>query len=316
MKYGFEIMVRDLIPMWVNEGLNRDPEFANINVYMRFRLALQELGPVFVKFGQIMSTRQELLPPALIKELKMLNDRVEPVPFGELKPIIEKYTGPLENSFIYLNERPFAAASLSQAHQAELKDGTLVVLKVQRPGIRGQVAIDLSILKFLAERADSAFNELKIYNFSGIVEDFSKQITAELDFVRDGKNADLLANNMRGLKGVRVPKIYWEFSGRHLLVMEYIRGIRIDNVDGLKKMGLDTRVLALNGLHAYLKQIFQDGFFHGDPHPGNLLVTPNGDIVFLDFGLVGILRPDKKGSITKNANRDNKYRRGRAGQSL
>jgi ubiquinone biosynthesis protein len=230
----------------------------------------------------------------LIKELKMLNDRVEPVPFGELKPIIEKYTGPLENSFIYLNERPFAAASLSQAHQAELKDGTLVVLKVQRPGIRGQVAIDLSILKFLAERADSAFNELKIYNFSGIVEDFSKQITAELDFVRDGKNADLLANNMRGLKGVRVPKIYWEFSGRHLLVMEYIRGIRIDNVDGLKKMGLDTRVLALNGLHAYLKQIFQDGFFHGDPHPGNLLVTPNGDIVFLDFGLVGILRPDKR----------------------
>ncbi len=294
-RYGFEITIRDLIPSRIEGRLNkRDPKLANLNVYRRFRLAIQELGPVFVKFGQIMSTRPELMPPELIKELKMLNDKVEPVPFGEIRSLIEKHTGPIEDRFIYLNERPFAAASLSQAHQGKLKDGTVVVLKVQRPGIREKVAIDLNILKFLADKVDSAFIDLKIYNFPGIVEDFSRQITAELDFIRDGKNADLLARNMSTLKGIRVPKIYWEYTGRSILVMEYIRGVRIDYIFGLKKMGVDTHEIALNGLHAYLKQIFQDGFFHGDPHPGNLLVTPKGDIVFLDFGLVGILRPEKR----------------------
>ncbi len=294
-RYGFEITVRDLIPRRLEGRLNKsDQELANLNVYMRFRLAIQELGPVFVKFGQIMSTRPELMPPELIKELKMLNDKVEAVPFGEIKPLIEQHTGPIGDRFIYLNERPFAAASLSQAHQGKLKDGTVVVLKVQRPGIREKVSVDLSILKFLADKVDSAFIDLKIYNFPGIVEGFSKQITAELDFIRDGKNADLLARNMSTLKGIRVPKIYWEYSGRSILVMEYIRGVRIDYIYGLKKMGVDTHEIALNGLHAYLKQIFQDGFFHGDPHPGNLLVTPNGIIVFLDFGLVGILRPEKR----------------------
>jgi ubiquinone biosynthesis protein len=241
-----------------------------------------------------MSTRPELMPPELINELKMLNDKVEPVPFGEIRSLIEEHTGPIEDRFIYLNERPFAAASLSQAHQGKLKDGSVVVLKVQRPGIREKVAIDLSILKFLADKVDSTFIDLKIYNFPGIVEDFSRQINAELDFIRDGKNADLLAKNMSTLKGIRVPKIYWEYSGQNILVMEYIRGVRIDYIFGLKKMGVDTHVIAINGLHAYLKQIFQDGFFHGDPHPGNLLVTPKGDIAFLDFGLVGILRPEKR----------------------
>jgi len=293
--YGFEITVLDLIPRRIRKRLNiREPGLASLDVYRRFRLAIQDLGPVFVKFGQILSTRTELMPPELIKELKMLVDKVEPVPFGKIKPIIEKYTGPIEDRFIYLNERPFAAASLSQAHQGKLRDGTVVVFKVQRPGIKEQVAIDLDILRFLADRVDSLFYSLRIYNFPGVVEDFSKQITMELDFIRDGKNADLLARNMSSLKGIRVPKIHWEYSGSGILVMEYMRGVRIDYVVGLKKMGVNLREVSLNGLNAYLKQIFKDGFFHGDPHPGNLIVTPKGDLVFLDFGLVGILRPEKK----------------------
>ena len=293
--YGFEITMRDVIPTRIENSLHKhNPKTVNLNIYKRFRLALQELGPVFVKFGQIMSTRPELMPPELIKELKMLNDKVEAVPFGEIRPLIEKYTGPIEDHFIYLNERPFAAASLSQAHQGKLKDGSVVVLKVRRPGIMQQVATDLSILRYLADKVDKTFIDLKIYNFPGIVDDFSRQITAELDFVRDGKNADLLAQNMKGLKGIRLPKIYWEYSGPNILVMEYIRGVRIDYLYGLKKMGIDTKEIALNGFHAYMKQIFNDGFFHGDPHPGNLLVTPKGDVVFLDFGLVGVLRPEKR----------------------
>jgi ubiquinone biosynthesis protein len=291
------IVIPDIIPKLVPKGikskiLKQDPNLANLNIYRRFRLAIQELGPVFVKFGQIMSTRQESLPAELIKELKMLNDKVEPVPFGEIKATIEEYA-PIEKSFTYLNEIAFAAASLSQEHEAKLKDGSDVVLKVQRPGIREKVAIDLSILKFIASKFDSLY-DLNIYNFPGIVEDFSKQITSELDFTRDGKNAELLAKNMEGMKGIRIPKIYWEFSGSRLLVMEHMYGVRIDDVVAIKSMHIDTRDVARNGLHAYLKQIFQDGFFHGDPHPGNLLVTQNGDIAFLDFGLVGILRPEKR----------------------
>lgn len=291
------IVIPDIIPRLVpkvikTKILKQDPNLANLNIYRRFRLAIQELGPVFVKFGQIMSTRQESLPAELIKELKMLNDRVEPVPFEDIKATIEEYA-PIEKSFIYLNEQPFAAASLSQEHEARLKDGSEVVLKVQRPEIREKVAIDLSILKFIAKKFDSLY-DLGIYNFPGIVEDFSMQITSELDFTRDGKNAELLAKNMEGMKGIRIPKIYWGFSGSRLLVMEHMYGVRIDDVDGMKKMGVNARDVARNGLHAYLKQIFQDGFFHGDPHPGNLLVTQGGDIVLLDFGLVGVLRPEKR----------------------
>ncbi len=291
------IVIPDIIPKLVPRGikakiLKQDPNLANLNIYRRFRLAIQELGPVFVKFGQIMSTRQESLPAELIKELKMLNDRVEPVPFEEIKATIEEYA-PIEKSFTYLNEQPFAAASLSQEHEAKLKDGSEVVLKVQRPGIREKVAIDLSILKFIAKKFDTLY-DLNIYNFPGIVDDFSKQITSELDFTRDGKNAELISKNMEGMKGIRIPKIYWEFSGSRMLVMEHMYGVRIDDIDGMKKMGVDARDVARNGLHAYLKQIFRDGFFHGDPHPGNLLVTKSGDIVLLDFGLVGVLRPEKR----------------------
>jgi ubiquinone biosynthesis protein len=291
------VVIPDIIPKLVPKAiksriLKQDPNLANLNIYRRFRLAIQELGPVFVKFGQIMSTRQESLPAELIKELKMLSDKVEPVPFEDIRAIIEEYA-PIETSFSYLNEQPFAAASLSQEYEAKLKDGSEVVLKVQRPDIREKVAIDLSLLKFIAKKFDSLY-DLNIFNFPGIVEDFSKQITSELDFTRDGKNAELLAKNMERVKGIRIPKIYWEFSGSRLLVMEHMYGVRIDDVAALKSMGIDTRDVARNGLHAYLKQIFQDGFFHGDPHPGNLLVTQSGDIVFLDFGLIGILRPEKR----------------------
>jgi len=286
-------IIPQLVPKSVKTKLlKQDPQIANLNIYRRFRLALQELGPVFVKFGQIMSTRQESLPAELIKELKMLSDKVEPVPFEETRATIEEYA-PIEKSFSYLNEQSFAAASLSQEYEAKLKDGSEVVLKVQRPDIREKVAIDLSILKFIAKKFDTLY-DLNIFNFPGIVEDFSKQITSELDFTRDGKNAELLAKNMAGMKGIRIPKIYWELSGSRLLVMEHMYGVRIDDVAALKSMGIDTRDVARNGLHAYLKQIFQDGFFHGDPHPGNLLVTQSGDIVFLDFGLIGVLRPEKR----------------------
>jgi ubiquinone biosynthesis protein len=288
------IVTLPFIPKLVKAVGKSKTQISNIDKYRRFTLALQELGSVFVKFGQIMSTQQEALPPALIRELKVLKDDVEVVPFKEVKSVIENHIGgSIKNNFSYFNETAIAGASLSQVYEARLKDGTEVVLKVQRPNLREKVRIDLSILKFLAYKS-KLFSELNIYNISGIVNAFSKQIIEELDFVRDGKNADILAKNMKEVEGIYIPKIFWEYSGPQVLVMERINGVRIDDLNEIKKMNLDPHKIALNALHAYLTQIFQDGFFHADPHSGNLLIMESGDIAFLDFGLIGVLRPEKR----------------------
>jgi ubiquinone biosynthesis protein len=263
------------------------------------RLALQELGPTFIKFGQIMSTHRELLSPDLIEELKLLTDNVEPVPWEKVKPTIEEYCSPLEETFVFLNQHPFAAASLSQVHQARLKDGTFVVLKVQRPGIRAVIETDLRILKTIANRADKSSSELQLYNLSEMVNEFSREIITELDFTRDGKNADLLGKTMESIDRVRIPKIYWKYSGQRLLVMEYMKGVRIDRLEQIRKMGVDAKSVALLGFRVYWKQIFEDGVFHGDPHPGNLLVTSKGELVLLDFGLLGVLRPERRDLLIK-----------------
>ncbi len=300
MKYGFEVAVVDLLPTTIQWRLHKQrSDIPNLSVNRRLRLAIQELGPTFVKFGQIMSTRRELLSTDLVEELKQLTDNVQPVPWEKIKPTIEECCGNIDETFIYLNQRPFAAASLSQAHHAKLKDGTVVVLKVQRPGIRQTIETDLHILKTIADRAEKTNSELQIFNFPAMVTDFARQIMAELDFVRDGKNADMLARNMKEIEGVRIPRIYWQYSGQRLLVMEYMKGVRVDRVDKIVKMGVDPKRIADIGFRAYMKQIFEDGFFHGDPHPGNLLVTPREELVFLDFGLVGILRPEKRDLLLK-----------------
>jgi ubiquinone biosynthesis protein len=189
---------------------------------------------------------------------------------------------------------PLASASLAQVHQAWLMDGTPVAVKVQRPGIRDIIETDLLILDSIAKRIEHAYPELRVYNLTGMVDDFSHQIRNELDFSLDGRNAEILRKNLQGKKGVKVPKVYWEHSSPHLLVMEYVEGVRVDNAAAIREMGVDPRQVARAGFNAYLKQIFEDGFFHGDPHPGNLLVTRDGKLVFLDFGIVGIIRPERR----------------------
>ncbi|MGD0802449.1 MAG: AarF/UbiB family protein [Candidatus Bathyarchaeia archaeon] len=299
VKYGFEIAVEDLLPGVHLHLHKQSTETAKLDISRRLRLAIQELGPTFIKFGQIMSTRRELLSPELIEELKMLTDKVEPVSWEKVKPTIEEYCGPIDVAFVYLNKRPFAAASLSQAHHGKLKDGTFVVLKVQRPGIKPIIEVDLHILKTIADRAEKSSSELQLFNFPAMVTDFARQIMAELDFTRDGKNADLLAKNLRSIDSVKIPKIYWKYSGERLLVMENMKGVRIDKLELINRMGVDRKSIALLGFRVYAKMIFEDGFFHGDPHPGNLLVTPKGELAILDFGLMGVLRPEKRDLLLK-----------------
>jgi ubiquinone biosynthesis protein len=263
-------------------------------VYERIRLALEDLGPTFVKFGQIMSTRTELLPPEMIDELKKLQDHAKPIPFAEIHATLVENCPDLELWFSAIDETPVASASIGQVHRAYLTDGTPVAIKVQRPGIAEIIETDLSILLSMAQRIEIVFPEFRLYNPTGMVDDFAHQIVKELDFTRDGRNADRMARNFRNVPGIRFPKIYWEFSSPRVLVMEYIEGVRIDDPEAIAAMGHDPHEIGVRGFNAYLQMIFEDGFFHGDPHPGNLLVTREGDIVFLDFGIVGILRPEKR----------------------
>jgi ubiquinone biosynthesis protein len=307
VKYGFGIAVEELSPgIWKWRFYQRVfPETRP--VYERIRLALEELGPTFIKFGQIASTRTELLPPELITELHKLQDRVAPAPYSQVRPIIEEYCGCIDEAFARIDEEPVGSASLSIVFRGELADGTKVAIKVQRPNIAEVIEKDLIILQGMAKRVEATFPELRVYNPTGMVKEFGAQIRRELDFVRDGKNADRLARNMKGIPGVRCPKIYWEYSGPRLLVMEYVEGVRIDDVEGIRKAGNIPREIAHAGFRSYMKQIFEDGFFHGDPHPGNLIVTKDGEIIFLDFGIMGIIRPEKRfifaniiGSILEN----------------
>ena len=200
----------------------------------------------------------------------------------------------MNSGSLKVDEMPVASASIAQVHSAILKDGTRVALKVQRPGIGEIIETDLSILRSLAERVETVFPETRVYNPVGMVEDFAHQIVKELDFTRDGRNVDRMRRNFHGVPGIRFPKIYWEYSSSRMMVMDYIEGVRIDNAEAIAAMGIDPHEIGVRGFNAYLKMIFEDGFFHGDPHPGNLLVTKEGDIVFLDFGIVGILRPEKR----------------------
>jgi ubiquinone biosynthesis protein len=298
-KYGFGLGLERLFPgkAWLRLPKKGKSPVAS-TIYERIRLALEELGPTFVKFGQIASTRTEMLPPELIDELKKLQDHAKPLPFSEIRLVLEENCPDLDDWFCEIDEKPVASASLAQVHSAVLKDGTRVALKIQRPGIVEIIETDIGVLQSLVERIENVFPETRLYNPVGMVDDFSQQIVKELDFTRDARNAERMTRNFRNEPGIRFPKIFWEFSSPQVLVMEFIEGVRIDDPDAITAMGLDPHEIGVRGFGAYMKMIFEDGFFHGDPHPGNLLVTKEGDIVFLDFGIVGILRPEKRQNFT------------------
>lgn len=295
IKYGFGSAVQKLFPGTYRFRRCKECPIESVtSIYQQMRMAIEELGPTFMKFGQILSTRQDLLPHQLIEELKILQDQTVPLPFSEIKKVISAECPDHENIFTTIEEIPLASASIAQVHRGTLKDGTQVVLKVQRPGIREIIETDILILESFAARLENYYPQYRVYNPPGIVKDFTNQVRLELDFIHDGKNADRLRFNMQDLEKIRVPRIFWEYSTRHLLVMEYAQGVRIDHVDAIRGFGVDPHEVADRGFSAYMQQIFEDGFFHGDPHPGNLLVGRDGTITFLDFGIVGIIYPERR----------------------
>ncbi|MCX7794628.1 MAG: AarF/ABC1/UbiB kinase family protein [Thermodesulfovibrionales bacterium] len=259
----------------------------------RLRHAFEELGPSFIKLAQILSARPDLITKAYADEFKKLQDEVPPFRFEEVRTIIQEELGaPLEEIFKDFEVRPIAAASIAQVHGATLKSGESVVVKIQRPRIKEIIETDIDIMKFIAELMDRYMPEAEFFNPKGIVEEFSKTVRKELNFREEAKNLNRFRRNFEGHKYIYIPRFYPEYLTEKVMVMERIHGIRIDRISEIEKMGFDRTHIAKIGLEAYLKMIFEDGYFHADPHPGNIFIMPDGRIGLVDFGIVGYLTPE------------------------
>lgn len=254
-------------------------------VARRFRLLLSELGPTFIKLGQVLSTRADLLPREFIDELSMLQDNVPPVPFEQVRrQIREAFGKEIEEVFAEFSPDSVAAASMAQAHRAKTKEGEEVIVKVQRPGIGEQLRADLSVLHYIARALEAVIEEVGVYTPTGIVEEFDRAVHEELDFLNEAGNIRAFYRNYTGITHTRIPKVYDELTARTVLTMEFFAAPKLSqaNLDEEGKKQL-ARTLLAGGF----KQLFEDGLFHGDPHPGNLLVLPGPVLGLIDFGLVG-----------------------------
>jgi len=261
----------------------------------RIRLFLEELGPTFVKMGQIASTRPDLIPADIIHELEKLQDNVAPFPYQDVKTIIEQELGEkVENIFHEFNKIPLAAASIGQVHYAVLKSGDRVAVKIQRPLVENTIKTDLEIFHEIALLAENRLEWASRYQIREIVEEFSNALLAELDYSIEGSNSDQIANQFKNNPNIRVPKVYWEYSTKKVLTMEFIEGTKLNEVEKLQKNGYNMKVLAERVTHSIFHQILIEGFYHGDPHPGNIAVLLGEVIVFMDFGMVGRLTPEMK----------------------
>ena len=260
----------------------------------RLRLALEELGPIFVKFGQTLSTRRDLLPPDIADELARLQDRVPPFPGALARAAIEASFGrPLDAVFARFEDLPLAAASIAQVHVAQLKDGREVVVKVLRPGMRAAIARDIEVLYALAALAERWSPEARRLRAVEIVREYEKTVLDELDLLREAANASQLKRNFAGSALLYVPEVYWDYCRKDVMVMERIRGVPIGELERLRAAGTDFRVLAENGVQIFFTQVFRHNFFHADMHPGNIFVIIDDPkqprYAAVDFGIVGTL---------------------------
>ena len=256
----------------------------------RIRRVLEELGPTFVKLGQLMSMRADMFPPEYIEEFKKLQDRVPPVPFPEIKAVIEKeLKHPISELFISIEEESLAAASVAQVHTAELADGELVVVKVVRPGIDKKIREDIRLMYYFAEKLENAFEIGKVIGFVNLVKEFERSIFRELDMHIEGGNTERFAQNFKDSSELHIPKVYWDYTSKSVLVMELIDGIRMDRVDEIRAWDIDPKEIAMIGLRSFCSQLMEFGLFHADPHPGNSIVMSDGRLGLVDFGIIGYL---------------------------
>jgi len=254
----------------------------------RLRMALEELGPTFVKFGQVLSTRPDLVPLEYVEELAKLQDQVPPFAYAQAREIIrEELGGYPEEIFASVDATPLAAASIGQAHQATLMDGSEVVIKVQRPGIEALIEVDLEIMMFLAGMMESHLEEMERWKPTEIVEEFARTLEKEIDYRCEANHMERFALELVGDETVVVPKVYRTLTTARVITMELVRGVKISDFEKLQAGGYDLPLIAHRGALTMLKQVFELGVFHADPHPGNIFILPGNVICFIDFGMVG-----------------------------
>ncbi|TXE16772.1 AarF/ABC1/UbiB kinase family protein [Psychroserpens burtonensis] len=262
----------------------------------KMRLVCEELGPTFVKFGQIMSNRPDLIPFDLVFELEKLQNNVPPIPEEQAKDIVEfELKDKVENLFAWFDPKPFASASMAQVHKVTLHSGERVVLKIQRPNIRDIIFEDIKVMYSIAAVLEKRIPSLKSFDPIGLVKNFEESIVKELDFINESINVQRFYNNINKDTGkdqfAISPKVYQDYTTDKILALEFMSGIKINNIEELEKAGFDVNDIGKRLATTYFKQIFDYGFFHADPHPGNLLVMPNGLICYLDFGMMGSILP-------------------------
>lgn len=302
IKYGFGHFIEQLnINYYLELGrrivtLGSAPkEIERMTQPERLRLAIEELGPTFIKVGQILSTRPDVLPREYIDELSKLQDEIPALPFPEIAEQIKLELGaPVEELFAEISETSLAAASIAQVHRARLHTGEDVAVKIRRPHIERVIETDLDILMAMAFLVERHLPGMEIYDPTGLVKEFRRTIFRELDFSREGHTIDRFAANFAGDPSICIPKLHWSHSGASVLTMEYIEGLKISSLDRLQEQGYDLKSLAENGADFFLKQVLVHGYFHGDPHPGNFFVLPGERICLLDYGMVGRLDEDLK----------------------
>ena len=254
------------------------------------RETLLDLGPTFIKVGQLFSTRADLFPGEYVEELSKLQDRVPAFSYEQVEIIIEQDFGkPIQELYQNFDPIPLAAASLGQVHKAQIHSGQEVVVKVQRPGLRKLFEIDLQILKGIARYFQNHPKWGRGRDWMGIYEECCRILWLEIDYLNEGRNADTFRRNFRKYDWVRVPRVYWQYAAPRVLTLEYLPGIKISNYEALEAAGLDRAAIAQMGAKAYLQQLLNDGFFHADPHPGNIAVSPEGGLIFYDFGMMGVI---------------------------
>jgi len=281
---------------WMNSDVSK--EMLQLPSEVRARLAIQELGPTFVKLGQVLATRPDIFPPNWIEEFSKLQDQVPAVPFEELLPELEAALGksPFE-VFKDLDSEPIAGASIAQVHLAKLQDGTPVVLKIRRPNVRARIEADLRLLSHLGRLIESEFEEVKRFRPGEIIGQFSKSLERELDLAMEGRNTERFGRNFAEDEFIEFAKIYWDFTSEGLLVMSYIDGIPGNDLQTAAQSGLDLKLLGERGANAVLKMVLIDGFFHADPHPGNVFYLPENRLAIIDCGMVGRISLDRRDEI-------------------
>lgn len=296
LKHGFGGVVESLkIDQYLEVGLQliskkRTPREEPLTRPQRLRMALEELGPTYIKLGQVLSTRPDLIPVEFTDELSKLQDSVPPFPFADAEIIIQRELGaPSSDVFDHIDIEPAASASIGQVHRARLKNGEEAAVKIQRPGIRAVIEVDLEIMLHLATLAERHVEELALHKPVTIVEEFARTLEKEIDFRIEAANIDRIAQGFLNDPTVYIPAVFREFSAAGILTTEYVEGIKISNIGELDAAGYDRRLLCSRGADIVLKQVFHHGFFHADPHPGNIFALPGNVICLLDFGMVGVV---------------------------